>query len=245
MVDSNDVREQGVPQKRITVWKRSKAGHLGEMTKTFGRLDEVLKDYRFTSEVTELSRRLLDQRARYCFVYNKIISHLPGDSERANEIDRFNDQTRVYETYCFLIEQFLAPAELQSGVTESSALSAKEPGVSEKCVSLPGDAQSSVSTGSRKSRRSGRSSSRGVRSRENAVVESVLAETKLTQLKRAKERKLKQRLLLLENEIADAENEADLARTRTRFYEHFDSDQGSEGSKGVPIIILSRLRWRR
>lgn len=76
-------------------------------------------------------------------------------------------------------------------------------------------------------------------------MESVLAETKLTQLKRAKERKLKQRLLLLENEIADAENEADLARTRTRFYEHLDSDKGSEGSKGVPIIILSRLRWRR
>ena len=58
LVESDDVREQGVPQERITVWKRSKAGHLGEMTKIFGRLDEVLKDYRFTSEVTELSRRL-------------------------------------------------------------------------------------------------------------------------------------------------------------------------------------------
>ena len=42
-------------------------------------------------------------------------------------------------------------------------------------------------------------------------MESVLAEAKLMQLKRAKERKLKQQLLLLENEIADAEDEADLA----------------------------------
>ena len=75
-------------------------------------------------------------------------------------------------------------------------------------------------TGSRKSRRSSRSSSHGSRSRENAAVESVLAEAKLTQLKRAKERKLKQQLLLLENEIADAEDEADLSRIRTCFYEH-------------------------
>lgn len=84
LVDSDDVREQGVPQERITVWKRLKAGHLGEMTKIFGPLDEVLKDFRVTSEVTELSRRLQDQWARYCFVYNEIISHLPGESARSN-----------------------------------------------------------------------------------------------------------------------------------------------------------------
>ena len=232
LVEGDDVREQGVPQERITVWKRSKAGHLGEMTKIFGRLDEVLKDYRFTSEVTELSRRLKDQWARYCFVYNEIVSHLPEDSERANERDRFNGQTRVYERYSFLIEQFLTRAELQSGATGGRALSAQDPGISEERVSFPRDAQSSVLTGSRKSRRSSHSS----RSRENAAVESVLAEAKLTQLKRAKERKLKQQLLLLENEIADAEDEADLARIRTRFYEHLDSDKGSEGSEEMPII---------
>ena len=57
----SDVREQGVPQERFTVWKRSKAGHLGEMTKIFSCLDEVLKDYHFTSKVTELSCCLKDQ----------------------------------------------------------------------------------------------------------------------------------------------------------------------------------------
>ena len=35
----------------------SKAGHLGEKTKIFSYLDEVLKDYCFASQVTELSRR--------------------------------------------------------------------------------------------------------------------------------------------------------------------------------------------
>ena len=56
------------------------------------------------------------------------------------------------------------------------------------------------------------------------------------ELKRAKERKLKQQLLLLENEIADAEDEADLARIRPLFYEHLDSDKGSKGYEEVPII---------
>lgn len=60
LVESDDVREQEVPQERIMVWKRSKAGHLGEVTKIFGRLDKVLKDYCFTSEVMELSSRLKD-----------------------------------------------------------------------------------------------------------------------------------------------------------------------------------------
>ena len=211
LVESDDVREQGVPQERIAVWKRLKAGHLGEMTKIFSHFDEVLRDYHFTSEVTELSRRLKDQWAWHCFVYSEIMSHLLEDSEKANERDCFNDQTRVHERYSFLIEQFLTRAELESGGAGSRALLAQEPGISEERVSFPRDAQSSVLTGSRKLRRSSRSSSHGSRTCENAAVESVLAEAKLTQSKRAKERKLKQQLLLLENEIADAEDKADLA----------------------------------
>lgn len=40
---------------------------------------------------------------------------------------------------------------------------------------------------------------------------------------------------MLENEIADAEDERDVARIRTRFYEYLDSDKGSEGSEEMPI----------
>jgi len=234
LVKSGDVRERREPQERIMDWKRSKAGHLGEMTKIFRRLDEKLKDYHFKSEVMELSRCLKDQWARYCFLYNEIMSHLSDDSERLDESDRFNEKTREYERYSFLIEQFLTRAELQSGETiRSRSLSVQEPGISEECVSqVPRDAQSSVLTGSRKSRHSSRSS----RSRENAAIESALAEVRLAQLTRAKERKLKQQLLQLENEIADAEDEADLARIKINFYEHVDSDKGSEGSEEVPII---------
>ena len=41
---------------------------------------------------------------------------------------------------------------------------------------------------------------------------------------------------MLENEIADAEDEVDLARIRTRFYEYLDSDKGSKGSEELPIF---------
>jgi len=67
LVESGDVRERREPQESIMDWKRSKAGHLSEMTKIFRRLDEVLKDYRFKSEVMESIRRLKDQWARYFF----------------------------------------------------------------------------------------------------------------------------------------------------------------------------------
>ena len=127
LVESGDVRERREPQERITDWKRTKAGHLSEMTEIFSCLDEVLKDYRFKSEVMELSCRLKDQWARYCFLYNEIMSHLSDDSERADERDRFNEKTREYERYSFLIEQFLTRAELQSGETiRSRALSVQE-----------------------------------------------------------------------------------------------------------------------
>ena len=85
LVENDHVWEQRVLRERITVWKRSKAGHLGEMTKIFSHVDEVLKDYNFSREVTKLSHCLKDQWARYCFVYNEITSHLPEDTERANE----------------------------------------------------------------------------------------------------------------------------------------------------------------
>ena len=55
------------------------------MTKIFSRLDEVLKDYRFTSEVTDMSRRLKDQWARYCFVWriaSSLNGHTLGPDER-------------------------------------------------------------------------------------------------------------------------------------------------------------------
>ncbi|KAL9961074.1 hypothetical protein ACROYT_G029955 [Oculina patagonica] len=84
------------------------------------------------------------------------------------------------------------------------------------------DARSSVSGGSRKSSRSSCSSSS--RLCENAAIESVMAELRLAQLRRANERRLEQQILQLENEITDAEDEAELAQVKARFYEQLDSE---------------------
>ena len=70
------------------------------MTNIFSRFDEVLKDYRFTSEVTELSRSLKDQRARYCFactmklcdIYRRIVK------ERMKEIASMVRRERTKDT---------------------------------------------------------------------------------------------------------------------------------------------------
>ncbi|KAL9975993.1 hypothetical protein ACROYT_G013222 [Oculina patagonica] len=142
-----------------------------------------------------------------------VITHLPGEREKANESDRFDDRARAYERYSFLIEQFMTRTNFTNRGTETVVTKDRSNRVE--------DARSSVSGGSRKSRRSSRSSSS--RLRENAAIESVMAEVRLAQLRRAKERRLEQQMLQLENEIADAEDEAELARVKTRFYEQLDS----------------------
>ena len=71
--------------RKNTVWERLKAEHLGETTKIFSHLDEVLRNYRFTSDVVELSCHLKDELSCYCFVFNKIepfIRRLQKGSQR-------------------------------------------------------------------------------------------------------------------------------------------------------------------
>ena len=50
---------------RIFALKKSKAGHLGELTKIYRRLDEYLIDQKFANEVREDSHRLGHQWKRY------------------------------------------------------------------------------------------------------------------------------------------------------------------------------------
>ena len=47
----NAVADNSVVSERIVALKKSKAGHLGELTKIYRRLDEYLTDHKFTIEV--------------------------------------------------------------------------------------------------------------------------------------------------------------------------------------------------
>ena len=122
----------------------------------------------------------------------------------------------------FLIEHYLTRANLPSGETESRGptVEATEALTSNECPNLPEDVQSYVSNCSWKSKCLSHSLS--LRIHETAAIESILAKVKLEQLRKAKERKLKQQLLQLDNEIADAEDQVELARIKTYFYDELD-----------------------
>ncbi|CAB4033586.1 Hypothetical predicted protein [Paramuricea clavata] len=75
-----------------------------------------------------------------------------------------------------------------------------------------------------------------------AKLEKILAEKKLELLKNAKDKKLREQCLKLDNEIAEAEDEAALARTKEQLFEQFeetlldDLDQKSKVDKSPPIV---------
>ena len=57
---------------------------------------------------------------------------------------------------------------------------------------------------------------------EDSKLQKILSEKKLEQLKRAKERRLKEEQLRLDNQIAEAEDVVELAKTKVQFYEELE-----------------------
>ena len=72
----NAVADNSVVFERIVALKKSKAGHLGELTKIYRRLDEYLTDHKFAIEVREDSHRLDNQWKRYSHGYYDLIQLL-------------------------------------------------------------------------------------------------------------------------------------------------------------------------
>ena len=73
-----------------------------------------------------------------------------------------------------------------------------------------------------KSSQSSRRTSLSSKGREEVRLDKILAEKKLELLKNTKERKLTEQCLKLDNEIAEAEDEVDLARTKEQLFEQFE-----------------------
>jgi len=93
---------------------------------------------------------------------------------------------------------------------------------------LPGtddeDARTTISSRS--------SSSTSTSAAQAAKLKKILSEKKLEQLRRAKERKVKEELLRLDNEIATTEDAVELAKIKDRFY-------GEQ--LGVLLLLMSLL----
>ena len=62
------------------------------------------------------------------------------------------------------------------------------------------------------------------------MLQKVFSEKRVEQLKRAKARRLKEEQLKLENQIAEAEDAVELAKTKVQFYE--------ELSLKIPLEVL-------
>ena len=67
---------------------------------------------------------------------------------------------------------------------------------------------------------------------ENARLQKVVSKKKVEQLKRAKARRLMEEQLKLENQIAEAEDAVELAKTKVQFYEELEDPLGGSISRG-------------
>ena len=72
----NAVADNSAVSEIIVALKKSKAGHLGGLTKIYRRLDEYLTDHKFAIEVREDSDRLDNQWKRYSHAYYDLIQLL-------------------------------------------------------------------------------------------------------------------------------------------------------------------------
>ena len=106
----NAVADNSAVSERIVALKKSKAGHLGELTKIYRRLDEYLTDHKFATEAREDSHRLNNQWKRYSHVYYDLIQ-LFHESERTYEENRYAEHNRNYHLYLELTDRYIASRE--------------------------------------------------------------------------------------------------------------------------------------
>ena len=106
------VFDDSVISERIVALKRSKAGHLGEITKIYRRLNEYCKDYKFLPEVRNEAHRLDAQWKQYAHVYYDLIQLLPdGGDEKKHEENRHAEHNRIYYGYIKSIDQYMIGSE--------------------------------------------------------------------------------------------------------------------------------------
>ena len=115
----NAIADNSAVSERIVALKKSKAGHLGELTKIYRRLDEYLTDHKFAIEVREDSHRLDNQWKRYSHVYYDLIQLL-HESERMYEENRHAEHNRNYHLYLELIDRYIASNEGIANVSQET-----------------------------------------------------------------------------------------------------------------------------
>ena len=155
------------------------------------------------------------------------------------EENRYAEHSQKYHLYLELIDRYIASEEGIANVSETGdnmaddammqltkVFSANVP-LSER----EDDVRSICSVRSK-----GSNVSRSIAAaHEKARLQKVLSEKKVEQLKRAKARRLKEEQLKLENQIAEAEDAVELAKTKVKFYEELEDPLGGFISRANSI----------
>ena len=234
----NAVADNSAVSERIVALKKSKAGHLGELTKIYRRLDEYLADHKFAIAVREDSHRLDNQWKRYSHMYYDLIQLL-HESERMYEENRCAEHNRNYHLYLKLIDRYIASKEGIANVSEKGDNMADDDMMQLTKVfsaNVPlseyeDDVRSICSVRSKGSNVSRSSAA----AHEKARLQKVLSEKRVEQLKRDKARRLKEQQLKLENQIAEAEDAVELAKTKVQFYEELEDPLGGSVSRANSV----------
>ena len=93
----HSVIDDSVISERIVALKRSKAGHLSEITKIYRRLNEYFRDYKFLPDVRSEAHRLDIQWKQYAHVYYDLIQLLPDDGvDNKHEESRHAEHNKIY-----------------------------------------------------------------------------------------------------------------------------------------------------
>ena len=238
----NAVADNSAVSERIVALKKSKAGHLGELTKIYRRLDEYLADHKFAIAVREDSHRLDNQWKRYSHMYYDLIQLL-HESERMYEENRYAEHNRNYHLCLKLIDRYIASKEGIANVSEKGDNMADDDMMQLTKVfsaNVPlseyeDDVRSICSVRSKGSNVSRSSAA----AHEKARLQKVLSEKRVEQLKRDKARRLKEQQLKLENQIAEAEDAVELAKTKVQFYEELEDPLGDSVSRANSVQDLN------
>ena len=197
-----------------------------------------MTDHKFAIEVREDSHRLDNQWKRYSHAYYDLIQLL-HESEKMYQGNQYAEHNRKYHLYLELIDRYIASEEGIANVSETGdniadddmmqltkVFSANVP------LSESEDDVRSICSVRSKGSNVSRSSAAA---HEKARLQKVLSEKKVEQLKRAKARRLTKEQLKLENQIAEAEDTVELAKTKVQFYEQLEDPLGGSISRADSV----------
>ena len=167
------------------------------------------------------------QWKQYAHVYYDSIQLLPDrGAEKEHEENCHDEHSKIYYGYIKSIDQYLIGSEKEvtkaaggkdtvadDNFMELTQIVSPDLPISE----LNDDVRSVFSGWSRRC-----SVSKASTVAQDAKLQKILSEKKLEQLKRVKERRLKEEQLRLDNQIAEAEDVAELAKTKVQFYEELE-----------------------